>query len=228
MHYHNCVIMIKLLKDYYKLNTWLVFVFIILLYFLSLAIEFRFIFTDAFYLRYIEGTTQNGSVYDFIKADRATEWVNFPFAIIVVLVPSFLIAFILNVGVALKEYKIKFKSLFQVVVKAQLVFAVNYLISTILKWQGILENKYETINNNYAYQSVLFFFKSTELPFWSKYPLQILNFTELIHLFFLSFGFSIISQLGYLKALGFVLLFYGLALVFWIIITVFFQKVIYG
>jgi hypothetical protein len=212
----------KILTDYFKSNTWIALAAIILLYFVALTLEFKFVFTDEFYLNSLSSHYDDHSkMIEFIHSDRALEWTNYFISFAIVIVPAVLIAFILNVGVIFREYKIKFTKLFKITLKAQIVFAVNYLVSIVLKATGVIETNWNTIDNNYFYQSAAYFFRDGNYPFWVMYPLQIINITEIIHLLLLAFGFSCISKFGYLKSLGFVLLFYGIAMIVWVIFTVF-------
>ena len=216
----------KILTGYFRTNTWIVFAGIILLYFIALTLEFKFVFTDEFYLNFSEYYDDNNKLIEFIHADRALEWVNYLIVFAIVCIPALLIAFILNIGTNLREYKIKFSQLFKTTLKAQVVFAVNYLVSIILKSTGIIAKDWITIDNNYFYQSFAYFFRDSYYPFWIMYPLQIINITEIVHLFILAFGFSYISKFGYLKSLGFTLVFYGATMLIWIIFTVFLQTLL--
>ncbi|MDR3287793.1 MAG: hypothetical protein LBT27_10180 [Prevotellaceae bacterium] len=217
----------KILTSYFKANTWIVFAVIILLYFIALTLEFKFIFTDEFYLNSLSSRyDEHNKLIEFIHNDRALEWANYFMSFAIVLIPALLITFTLNVGTIFREYKIKFATLFRITLKAQIVFALGYFVSVVLKSTGIIEKQWDMIDNNYFYQSAAYFFKDGGYPFWVMYPLQIINITEITHLLILAFGFSYISKFGYLKSLGFVSVFYGIAMIVWIIFTVFLQTLL--
>jgi len=66
----------KILDNYFKANTWIVFAIIMILYFIALTIEFKFIFTDDFYLKAfeskknfesIQNTDNCGNLFKFEK-----------------------------------------------------------------------------------------------------------------------------------------------------------------
>lgn len=171
----------KFLDNYFKANTWIVFAIIVIMYFIALTIEFKFIFTDEFYINAFESKKNFESIQNIMANDRNEEWLNYPIAIIIVLFPSLMIAFALNIGAVFNEYKIKFTDLFKITLKAQLIFAINYLIATMQKWQGIVERHFGNINNNYDFQSLAYFFKDKGLPFWILYPLQNINITEIVY-----------------------------------------------
>jgi len=192
------------------------------------SIEFKFIFTDDFYLKAFESKKNFESIQNIMNNVKNEEWVNYPIVFIVVLFPTLMIAFALNIGAVFNEYKIKFIDLFKITLKSQVVFAINYLIATLLKWQGLVERHFGNINNNYDFQSLAYFFKDKDLPFWTMYPLQNINITEIIHILILSYGFAQLSEKKYSKSIGFVMLFYGIALLVWIIFTVFLQTILYN
>ena len=218
----------KTLNNYFTANTWTVFAIIMILYFIALTIEFKYIFTDNFYFEAFEGKKRLESIQEIIINDRGEYWLNIPIVFIVVLFPTLMIAFALNIGAVFNEYKIRFTDIFKITLKAQLIFAINYLISTILKWQGLIERNYGNINNNYDFQSIAYFYEGKGLTFGVMYILQNINITEIIHILVLSYGFSWLTQKSYAKSIGFVLTFYGIALLIWIIFTVFLQTILYN
>jgi hypothetical protein len=199
----------------------------VLIYFIALTVEFKFIFTEKFYIESLSGNYDNqNKLLEFIRSDKALEWVNYFIVFAIVMVPALLIAFALNLGTLCREYKIKFAELFGIALKSQIIFALNYFVSIVLKSTGVISKDWNMIDNNYFYQSLAYFFKDSHYPYWIMYPLQIINITEIIHLLFLALGFSYISKFGYLKSLGFAALFYGIAMMVWIIFTVFLQTLL--
>ena len=116
----------KLLNLYFRTNTWIIFLVIMIIYFISLTIEFKYIFTDDFYFNSFESTRNYDNIWNFISKERQTEWINYPIAFIVVLIPIILIAFILNIGAILNDFRLKYKILFAITLKSQLIFALNY------------------------------------------------------------------------------------------------------
>jgi len=155
----------KILDNYFKANTWIVFAIIMILYFIALTIEFKFIFTDDFYLKAFESKKNFESIQNIMNNARNEEWLNYPIAFIVVLFPTLMIAFALNIGTVFNEYKIEFIDLFKITLKAQVVFAINYLIATVLKWQGLVERHSGNMNNNYDFQSLAFFLRGNNYRF---------------------------------------------------------------
>lgn len=222
------MIQIALLDKYFALKTWIVFLFILTIYSVALTIEFRYVFTDNLYFNSFESKRTIQGIENLIMAEREDEWLNYPIAGLVILLPSLLIAFCLNLGIILRDFKVSFIKLFGVVLKAQIIFALNYLISIILRISGIIDFSYYTANNNFEYQSALVFFDTKVLPDWLLYPIQCINITEIIHILFLTLGITWLLNLKSSKALFFVLLWYGVGLLLWIVFSVFLQTNIYN
>jgi hypothetical protein len=214
----------KPLQNYFSFNFLYVLLAIVVIYALALTIEFKFIFTDEFYKHSLSKSESYDSyekIVQFINKDRQTEWVNYPFIFIIVLVPAITISSVLFLGFILKEYQVSFKSIFSVVIKAQIVFAINYMIAVVLRILGLIKYDFNNVNNNYQYQSALVFFKIEKIPEWMYLPLQNINLTEIIYLMVLSFGMSKLIELKYLKTLGIVSLYYSLGLIFWFVLVIF-------
>lgn len=217
----------KLIERYFRANNWVVLIVLITTYSIALTIEFNYLFTDDFYISALEGKRSLESIDNLIIKERSSQWVNYPIAIIVVLIPALLVAFCLNIGAVLKNYKVTFSKLFGVALKAQLVFALNYLVAVILKSTGIVAFTYSSVNNNYKFQSLLVFFDTNSLPYWLLYPLQCVNIAEVVHVALLALGISLLLSKRFTHSLLFVLQWYGMGLLFWIVFSVFLQTVLY-
>jgi len=219
--------MIKLIKRYFRTNNWVVLIVLVAIYAVALTMEFKYVFTDDFYISSLEGKRSFESINSFITKERDMQWVNYPISILIVLVPTLLVAFCLNIGAVLNNQKVSFLRLFGIALKAQLIFALNYLIAISLKAANMVTFSFASVNNNYSFQSLLHFFDNKNLPYWLLYPLQCVNVAEAVHILFLALGFSLLLKQRYGKSLLFVLLWYGMGLLFWIVFTVFLQTVLY-
>lgn len=217
----------KLLEKYFNANSWVVLVVLTAIYAIALTVEFHYVFSDDFYISSFAGKRSLESIDSLIIKERESQWVNYPIAIIIILIPSLLVAFCLNIGAVLKNYRVSFSRLFGVALKAQLIFALSYLVAVILKSIRAVDFTYATVNNNYKFQSLLVFFDTGSLPYWLLYPLQCVNIAEGVHILFLALGVSFLLSKKFTQSLLFVLLWYGMGLLFWIVFTVFLQTVLY-
>ncbi|GHS85978.1 hypothetical protein FACS1894201_06340 [Bacteroidia bacterium] len=215
-----------LINKYYASNNWLVLLALFLIYALALTLEFNFLFTDQYYA---DPLVASGKNMEFIQERLAkvhsTDWVNYPLALVVILFPAFAVAFCLNIGVLFNNYKLQFQSVFDVSLKASAVFAINYLLAVILKISGVINLPRASINDTVAFQSALTFFDVSQLPYWLLYPLQCVNISEVVFILFLAYGMKRLLDAKYLRSLLFVLLWYGLALLVWIVFTVLLQTI---
>lgn len=217
----------KIAESYFKGNNWVVLIVLVSIYAIALTLEFAFVFTDNFYISSFENQINLESIKSLILKERESQWMNYLVPIFIIIIPALLIAFCLNIGVVLKNYKIAYSSLFGIALKAQLVFSMNYLIVVALKSFGIIDFTYSTVNNNYGFQSLLILFNPQTLPNWLFYPLQCINIAECLHILFLSLGVSLLIKKRYGESLCFVLAWYGMGLLFWIIFSIFLQIVLY-
>ncbi|MDR1054977.1 MAG: hypothetical protein LBL90_03960 [Prevotellaceae bacterium] len=196
------------------------------MYAISLTIEFRYLFTDAYYYLSLGSSFNDDYIKDLISAERKYQWPNYLYAILIILIPSVLVSFCLYVGIILKGLKTSFSKVLDISFKSQIIFALNYFICTLLKVFNLIQKDYQNINNNYDFQSLLVFLKNKQLPDWLVYPLEKINTSELIFVLFLSFGFSFITKQSYKTSIIFVFICYGIGLFIWVIFTLFLRTLI--
>lgn len=216
----------KITEKYFRTNNWIIFLILATIYVVSLNIEFRFIFTDDFYFQSFKNQ-DSGKITNFMLKDRELNWVNYLYIPVITIIPAILISLCLFVGTIFNDIKTSFIKLFSISLKSQIIFAINYFVSVLLKWSGFIERNYNNINNNYDFQSARLFFSNEDLPYWLIYPLQCINITEIIYILFLSVGIRFAIEIKYFKAIGFTTLYYGIGLVIWIIFSVFLQTIFY-
>lgn len=207
-------------QKYLKLNIWLALLFICLIYVLALIIEFNFLFTDDFY-KNVLSTFSTEKISNYISQERESEWVNFLIVPIITIVPALLITFWTYISLYIVNIKIGLFHLFDKSLKAQIIFAFNYIITVLLKTGNVIEQDMNTINNNYLYQSILAFFNTESVHPLLRYPLQCVNITEVIFVLFLTYSLKDILQMKFLKALKFTSLIYLSGLLIWIVFSIF-------
>jgi len=216
-----------LINKYFNLNIWLVILGLILIYIISFNIEFNFIFTDTFYFDAFKNQERD-KIISFMQRDKSIEWINYIYIPVIIFIPSFLISLCLYVGsFFFSDILLKYFNIFSITLKSQIIYAINYLFSVMLKWQKVLDRNLYNINNNYDFQSARLFFKNKDLPYWLIYPLQCINITEFIFILTLSFGIQLIIKTKFIKTLKFVIFCYGVGLIIWIVFTVLLQTLFY-
>lgn len=211
----------NIFNKYFKSNTWIVFILIALIYAVAITIELKYIFTDDFYIKHLSSRKTVDFIQNFIRAERKTEWFNYPLIPVIILVPAAITAFILYAGIVFHNYKVKYSAIFKVAIKADLVFAVNYFIAIILKATGVIKPDISLINDNYYYQSLLVFFNKAKLEFWQIEFLKNINITLIVYILFLSYGMAWLMPAAYKKAVKIVGLWYGVAILCWLTFKIF-------
>jgi len=208
------------MQRYLNANIWFIFLTIISFYAVSLFIEYKFIFTDKFFVQALN-VDESFCLQCFFESHNKSAWINYLLILVVVWFPSLSISFCFKIGAILKNVHVSYFKLVDLVLKAQLIFAINYFVFTILKWKQIIVVSYSNMDNPFIYQSVLAFFSLHNIPFWLLHPLQLLSVCEFFHFLFVSYGISKLFSYSFASAVKFYLLFYGIALFFWVAFSFF-------
>jgi hypothetical protein len=208
------------LKSYFlDINTQIVFLVICIIYWIAIFIELSFLYTDNLYFFSLKVNRSQNEILQFIQLERRFEWLNYLIAPVYSLLISLFTAFCLNIGVLLKNYQVRFKNLYNLAVKANLIFALSYLMITILKIT-VIPHDLDNIENN-DFQSVIAFLNYNQIPKWAYFALQLVNFTQISYIIFLSIGVAFYLKANFIKSLTLTVGSYGLGLLIWAIFITF-------
>lgn len=207
--------------DFFRLNAGLAFLFICTIYALALYIQQEFILTKELYYNTLGEQLTIERIDAFLQLRSKWVWLSYAFIPIMVLLQALLVSICLSTGAILMDYKIPFAQIFNIVVKALLVFALGkvcYLAA--LQFQEI-----RTIEDLIQADvfSLLGWLGTDGIPEWLLYPLGVINIFEIF------FWFVLAAIMGYLlkrparQMLGFVSATYGIGLLIWIALVVFIQ-----
>jgi hypothetical protein len=220
---------IEIIKKYAHLNSYQLFVINCTIYFISLWIEFRYIFTDYFYnsnlLKSLHTETQ---IFDYVTKDRGLEWKNYAFIPFMIFLIVILITICLFIGFNTIEEKVSFKDSFKISLQSFIVFPLNYFVTVLLKVTHVINYNFENVNDAYKYQSLLHFFNVDKLPQWAIYPLEKVNITEFLYLLVLALFINLHLKFKWSKSIKFSLVFYGIGLLVWIVFSVFIKIVFFS
>ena len=211
-----------MIKKYLNVNIWLAFAGIALLYAIALAIEYKCIYTEDYFVSAL-GRESSTRLNDYLDITQKQAWINYLLIIPIIWFPALVIGLCLKAGAILKNIKVSYFKLVDLVLKSHLVFAINYLVFTILKWKQIIHKEYFNLDNCYDYQSILSIISTDKIPYWLIYPLQLVSITEFLQLLFISYGISLLFQYSFVKSVIFYLMFYGIGLFFWVVFTIYLQ-----
>ena len=178
-----------------------IFLFSSIIYFISLYIEIRFLFTDSFYSQAYGGT--NGDIQDLLLKVHTTNWLNFVIAPFYVFLLALAFAFGLYFFLTIANHKAKIIDCLFVGSVGQLVFAINYLIVVILKLCGVFEFNIDTANDVFYSQSIA---SIIEAPKWSLFACERVSVIEIIYVLITSFVINRVFSISFFKSMGIVLL----------------------
>lgn len=158
---------------------------------------------------------------NLIDARQKWQWIGYLLIPLLLLIKITLISGVLDIGCFLFGKEIKYKKLFNIVVKAEFVFLLVIIFKT--AWFYFFQTDYNLENLQYFYPlSYLNILGYEGLQPWFIYPLQVLNLFELAYWFILAYligkelnentdkGFSIVASS------------YGVSLLIWIVGVMFF------
>lgn len=167
-----------------------------------------------------DSLTQN-QIEDYLDAKKKWQWISYLLVPLLLFLKVLLISVILDVGLFFREKEIKFKRIFEIVVKAEFVFLLIALFKT--AWFYLFQTDYNLEDLQYFYPlSALNIIGYEGLQPWFIYPFQVLNLFELAYWFILAYligkelnentdkGFSIVASS------------YGVILLIWVVGVMFF------
>jgi hypothetical protein len=132
-----------------------------------------------------------------------------------------IIAAIIDIGCFFFEKEIKYKTIFNIVAKAEFVFLLVIVFKT--TWFYVFQQDYTLENLQYFYPlSALNIVGYTDLKPWFTYPLQVLNLFEIAYWFILAYLLGKALKIKTEKGLSIVASSYGVSLVIWIVAVMFF------
>jgi len=159
-------------------------------------------------------------ILQMIDVQKKWAWLNYALLPIIYLVKFSLITFWILCGTIIFGFKIKYKSIFKLVLVAEFVWLLPSLI--LIVWFGLIDTSYTFTDVQYfAPLSLLNLFDASQLDSWLIFPLKSLNLFEVIYLLVLALGIKKIIKKDYDSALKFTLPVYGSALVVWILFVTF-------
>lgn len=180
-----------LLDRYINTKLWMLFIINIVIYIISIALELKFVYSDAFY--YQELGKKLGSQEAFLKelsVQRGMDIYNYLWIPVHLLASCGLIALCLFIGFNIANIRLTIKNCFRLSLVGIIVFSLNYLVSVILKIIGVVQYNYNTVDDIYTYQSLNVLFAGKQLPSWAYILLGQINITEVVFVLFLSLVIS--------------------------------------
>lgn len=160
-------------------------------------------------------------IESLLSIQKKWQWIGYVMLPLIILIKTSIIAAILDAGCFFFGKEIKYKNLFNIVVKAEFIFLLVIIFKT--SWFYFIQTDYSLEDLQYFYPlSALNIIGYEGLQPWFIYPFQVLNLFELAYWFTLAYligkelnentdnGFSIVASS------------YGVSLLIWIVGVMFF------
>jgi hypothetical protein len=155
-----------------------------------------------------------------IEQGKKWEWLGYAIIPIIYLIKFSFVALCLSLGLFLLNTAHSFKQLFELAVKAELVFIMAGLFKIL--WFLFIKTNYTLLDLQYfsplSLQNIISIQKSDT---WLIYPLQIINLFELLYWFVLAYGISKLIKTNLQDGMKIVLSSYVPALFLWVVFVTF-------
>jgi hypothetical protein len=129
----------------------------------------------------------------------------------------------LNIGMVFTNQKVKFKNLFRIVITSYIIFLIPDLINF---FYFLTHSDFSLAEyNKFSFGSLMFLLDTSD-PYWLKALVETLSFFEIAFWILLAYGVLSITNLDFDQSLKMILLSYGTALIFWVVVKIYFMVVI--
>ncbi|WP_299113085.1 hypothetical protein [uncultured Winogradskyella sp.] len=163
----------------------------------------------------------NQQINKHLSFQQKWEWLSYILIPFLLFFKIVLIAAIIDLGCFFFNREIKYKKLFNIVLKAEFIFLLVIIFKTL--WFYFFQTNYELEDLQYFYPfSVLNVTGYEGLKIWWIYPLQVLNLFELAYWFILAYLLGKELKIKTDKGFSIIACSYGIALLIWIIAIMFF------
>ncbi|OEK09100.1 hypothetical protein A8C32_14550 [Flavivirga aquatica] len=160
-------------------------------------------------------------IFDFLNLRKQIGWLSLVIIPLMLLLKVSLISAVINIVFVFLDKDIKYKKILNIVLKAEFIFLLAILIKTV--WFYVFNQDYDLNDLQYFYPlSVLNIVGYNNIQVWFIYPLQILNLFELSYWFILAYMLGKELEVNTNKSFAIVASSYGVGLVIWVGIVMFF------
>lgn len=160
-------------------------------------------------------------VEKLVGFQKKWKWVSYTIIPIFLLLKTTIITLILQIGLFFKNEDLKYKLLWNLVIKAEVIFLLVPIFKII--WFTFFQTNYDLNDvQNFYPLSALNITGYKGLEAWFVYPFQILNLFELTYIIYLSFQIGKLTNTNADYGLKIVGLSYVPALILWVATVMFF------
>lgn len=177
--------------------------------------------TDKLVINSLLEQLTNEKIEEVLSARDKWQWISYIILPLILLLKVSIIAAILDAGCFFFNKDIKYKTLFNIVVKAEFIFLLVIICKTL--WFYVFQQNYTLEDLQYFYPlSAINITGYDNLKPWFVYPLQMLNLFEVAYWFILAYLLGKEFKEDIYKGLTIVASSYGVGLVIWVVAVMFF------
>ncbi len=202
-----------------NLNSYLYFFFLsIIICLINYYINHYYVTEELFYQTY-SGQLGSDRILSLFNKSKSFAYLTYLF------VPVFLLIKVTysSIFISISEYfatdKINISNNFNFCLKSEIVFTISLIVKILLL--EFVINLNSIYGLNFIPLSLPNLFKSTQIPPWLFYPLQLINIWEILFIAMISYLFSLINQVSFKKGLSIAGGAYLCGLLFWAIFVSF-------
>ncbi len=207
--------------EFFRLRAWGMFLFSWVVYALVLFIQQRYILTDQVYYNTLGEQLTIERIDALLQIRQKWQWLSYVLIPVMLLVQVLFISICLSAGAILLDYKISFRRIFAMVVKALAVFAIGKIVHALLLQFMDVQTMDDLLRAEVF--SLLGWIDKGGLPDWILYPLSVVNIFEALFWLLLAGGMGYLLEKRWTRMIGFVAATYGIGLLVWVLFIVFLQ-----
>lgn len=188
-------------------------------FFLSVTSEYLLISDDLFY-DFLGQQLAYERINEIINEGKKWKWITYALLPLLILFKIFFTSVCLSAGGFVLGIQHQFKRFFEIAIYAEFVFLLPSIAK--LLWFALVYTNYTFEDLQYfSPLSVFSLFNPKEIEPWFAYPLQLLNFFELLYWFILAYQLKEEIGKSFAGSLGFVASTYGVGLLIWVVLVMF-------
>ncbi len=202
---------------YYSLTTYF---FINILILFSAMMSQELIFTKSLYYNSFYEQLSIGRIEQLYDLNKKYIWLYYTIIFFISNLKFLIITLVIYIGIFFLNYSIKFRDLYLIIVKSEIVFIVFSFI--VIFWFSYITSDYKLSNiQDFSPLSLMNFSAYLNNRIEFKYLLKTINFFEFLYILLISIFIYQSSELTFWQSFKLLILTYLPALIFWIICITF-------
>lgn len=197
------------------------FVALCFVYAVVVYVQQHFVMTHELYYNTLGEQLTVERIDAVLKLRSRYEWMAFAMIPLTVFLQALLISICLSTGTILMDYKVPFRRVFGMVMKALTIFALGKVLYVMVLLLIDVQTMDDLIRADVF--SLLGWIDKDGLPDWLLYPLGVLSVFEIIFWVLLAVGMGNLLWRPARQMPGFIAVTYGLGLLVWLALVVFLQ-----